>query len=76
MPDEVLTDPTPISADLQLNQQNCTNFEGEIEVINETGGQNSNYSYHCIWNCYYYSILLELILSKKRTPHFFEYRIT
>ncbi len=43
--DVTLTDPTPISADLQLNQQNCTNFEGEIEVINEANGQGSNYSY-------------------------------
>ena len=41
----VLVDPTPITADLQINQPNCTNLEGEIEVINEVGGQGSNYRY-------------------------------
>ncbi|MAU71152.1 MAG: hypothetical protein CML04_03565 [Pseudozobellia sp.] len=40
-----LVDPTPITADLRINQPNCTNLEGEIEVINVTGGQGSNYSY-------------------------------
>ena len=40
-----LIDPTPISADLQVNVENCTNLEGEIEVINQAGGQGSNYSY-------------------------------
>ncbi|QWX83631.1 T9SS type B sorting domain-containing protein [Cellulophaga sp. HaHaR_3_176] len=37
--------PTPITADLQINNENCSNFEGTIQVINETGGQGSNYSY-------------------------------
>jgi gliding motility-associated-like protein len=41
----VLTDPTPITADLQINVENCSNFEGEIQVINVLGGQGSNYSY-------------------------------
>jgi len=43
--DVVLTDPTPITADLQINKENCSNFEGEIQVINPLGGQGSNYSY-------------------------------
>lgn len=45
--DVVLVNPTPITADLQLNVQNCTSFDGELEVINQTGGQNipANYSY-------------------------------
>ncbi|WP_276168635.1 T9SS type B sorting domain-containing protein [Zobellia alginiliquefaciens] len=43
--DVVLADPTPITADLRINQPNCTNFEGEIEVINVLNGQGSNYSY-------------------------------
>lgn len=45
LPDVNLTDPTPITADLRINQPNCTNLEGEIEVINVSGGQGSNYSY-------------------------------
>jgi len=44
----VLADPTPINAQLQLNQPNCPNFSGEIEVINVTGGQGSNYVYQLI----------------------------
>ncbi|KAG1650661.1 hypothetical protein GQR58_027830 [Nymphon striatum] len=44
----VLADPTPIDAQLQLNQPNCPNFAGEIEVINVTGGQGSNYTYQLI----------------------------
>ena len=44
----VLVDPTPISASLQVNQENCTNLEGEIEVINTVGGQGSNYTYQLI----------------------------
>lgn len=43
--DVTLVDPTPITADLQINQPNCTDLNGEIEVINETGGQGSNYRY-------------------------------
>ncbi len=44
----VLADPTAISAQLQLNHANCPNFSGEIEVINVTGGQGSNYTYQLI----------------------------
>lgn len=43
--DVTLVDPTPISADLQINQPNCTDLSAEIEVINEAGGQGNNYSY-------------------------------
>src|SRR5690606_11426756 len=43
--DIVLVDPTPITADLQINVENCSNFEGVIEVIDVLGGQGSNYSY-------------------------------
>ncbi|MGB6151269.1 MAG: T9SS type B sorting domain-containing protein, partial [Pricia sp.] len=46
--DIVLADPTPISATLQINSANCTNFEGEIEVSLPTGGQGSNYIYQLI----------------------------
>lgn len=44
----VLLDPTPISATLQVNQENCTNLQGEIEVIGTSGGQGSNYTYQLI----------------------------
>ena len=44
----VLANPTPIAATLQVNQPNCTNFSGEIEVIGVTGGQGSNYTYQLI----------------------------
>ncbi|WP_400071265.1 T9SS type B sorting domain-containing protein [Zobellia russellii] len=43
--DVILVDPTPITADLRINQPNCTDLEGEIEVINVMNGQGSNYSY-------------------------------
>src|SRR5690606_29338369 len=43
--DIVLVNPTPITADLQINVENCSNFEGVIEVIGVLGGQGSNYSY-------------------------------
>ena len=46
----VLVDPTPISASLQINNDNCTNIEGEIEVVAVTGGQGSNYTYQLIRN--------------------------
>ena len=46
----VLADPTPIAATLQLNQPNCPNFSGEIEVVGVTGGQGSNYTYQLIKN--------------------------
>ncbi len=48
LPDVTLVDPTPISASLQINQENCTNLEGEIEVIGTTGGQGSNYTYQLV----------------------------
>ncbi len=44
----VLANPTPITATLQINQENCTNLEGEIEVVGTTGGQNANYTYQLI----------------------------
>ncbi|WP_276389030.1 T9SS type B sorting domain-containing protein [Eudoraea chungangensis] len=44
----VLADPAPITASLQVNQENCTNLEGELEVVGTTGGQNANYSYQLI----------------------------
>ena len=45
LPNENLTDPLPITADLQLSQPNCLAFEGAIDVINVRGGQGNNYSY-------------------------------
>ena len=45
LPNVNLIDPTPITADLQLNEPNCIDLSAEIEVINEAGGQGSNYSY-------------------------------
>ncbi|MEA1786476.1 T9SS type B sorting domain-containing protein [Arenibacter sp. GZD96] len=44
----VLLDPTPVAATLQVNQENCTNLAGELEVIGTTGGQGSNYTYQLI----------------------------
>jgi gliding motility-associated-like protein len=44
----VLADPLPITATLQINQENCTNLQGEIEVIGTAGGQGSNYTYQLI----------------------------
>ncbi|MGB5319761.1 T9SS type B sorting domain-containing protein [Eudoraea sp.] len=44
----VLADPALITATLQVNQENCTNLEGEIEVVGTAGGQNSNYLYQLI----------------------------
>ncbi|MEM9000936.1 MAG: T9SS type B sorting domain-containing protein [Bacteroidota bacterium] len=46
----VLADPTPISASLQINLDNCSTFSGEIEVVGATGGQNANYTYQLILN--------------------------
>ncbi|RRQ50039.1 DUF11 domain-containing protein [Maribacter algicola] len=45
----VLVDPTPITASLQVNQENCTNLQGEIEVL-AVGGQGSNYTYQLLLN--------------------------
>ncbi len=44
----VLADPIAITATLQINQENCTNLQGEIEVIGTAGGQGSNYTYQLI----------------------------
>ncbi len=44
----VLANPTPIAADLRVKQANCTNYTGEIEVINVSGGQGSNYTYQLL----------------------------
>lgn len=52
--DAILANPTPILADLQITQQNCTDFDGIIEVVGipatdpVSGGQGSNYSYQLI----------------------------
>ncbi|KAB7528637.1 T9SS type B sorting domain-containing protein [Flagellimonas olearia] len=56
LPDETLADPLPIVADLQVNNENCVNLQGEIEVVGipatnpVTGGQGSNYMYQLIRN--------------------------
>lgn len=44
----ILADPTPIIAVLQVNQENCTNLQGEIEVVGISGGQGNNYTYQLI----------------------------
>jgi len=44
----VLADPAPITASLQINQENCINLQGEIEVIGTAGGQGANYTYQLI----------------------------
>ncbi|MDA9089343.1 T9SS type B sorting domain-containing protein [Maribacter arcticus] len=50
LPDVNLVQPAPITADLQINQPNCTDFAGEIEVINVIGGQGGNYTYQLVRN--------------------------
>jgi gliding motility-associated-like protein len=45
-----LTNPEPITANLQINQENCTEFQGEIEVVNVTGGMGSNYVFQLLRN--------------------------
>lgn len=56
LPDETLADPLPIVADLRVNNENCVNLQGEIEVVGipatnpVTGGQGSNYMYQLIRN--------------------------
>ncbi|RNC92297.1 MAG: hypothetical protein ED555_04160 [Allomuricauda sp.] len=50
LPDVILVDPAPITATLQINQENCTNLQGEIEVVGVAGGQGSNYTYQLILN--------------------------
>lgn len=44
----LLADPAPITGILQINQPNCVNFSGEIEVTGVGGGQGSNYTYQLI----------------------------
>ncbi|WP_321826081.1 T9SS type B sorting domain-containing protein [Maribacter dokdonensis] len=44
----VLDVPDPIAATLQVNIENCTNLQGEIEVSVPTGGQGSNYTYQLV----------------------------
>lgn len=45
-----LTDPVPITATLQVNVENCTDLQGEIQVVGTAGGQGSNYTYQLIRN--------------------------
>ncbi|WP_437396087.1 T9SS type B sorting domain-containing protein [Flagellimonas lutimaris] len=48
LPDVDLSIPDPITATLQVNQSNCVDLQGEIQVMGTTGGQGSNYSYQLI----------------------------
>lgn len=54
--DIVLTNPTPIQATLLVTNDNCANFEGELEVVGVpvtdpvSGGQGSNYTYQLFRN--------------------------
>lgn len=50
LPNEVLADPTPITANIQVNQFNCNGTDGEIQVTGTAGGQGSNYTYQLIVN--------------------------
>nr|WP_299386183.1 T9SS type B sorting domain-containing protein [Allomuricauda sp.] len=50
LPNVNLVDPTPITATLQINQENCTALQGEIEVTGTAGGQGSNYTYQLVRN--------------------------
>ena len=56
MPNVTLNNPTPIVAGLQINNYNCVNLQGEIEVVGipstnpVTGGQGGNYTYQLIRN--------------------------
>lgn len=50
LPDVNLQDPEPITAGIQVNQGNCTDFSGEIEVTGVTGGQGSNYTFQLLLN--------------------------
>ncbi|WP_108425108.1 T9SS type B sorting domain-containing protein [Flagellimonas amoyensis] len=56
LPDVVLADPLPIQAALQVNNENCTDLQGEIEVVGipatdpVSGGQGSNYMYQLVRN--------------------------
>ncbi len=44
----VLANPVPITATLQVNQENCINLQGELEIIGVGGGQGTNYTYQLI----------------------------
>ncbi len=48
--DVTLLDPEPITAGIQVNQGNCSDFTGEIEVTAVSGGQGSNYIYQLLLN--------------------------
>ncbi|WP_418501909.1 T9SS type B sorting domain-containing protein [Flagellimonas sp.] len=54
--DVPLADPLPIQAALQVNNENCTDLQGEIEVVGipatdpVSGGQGSNYMYQLVRN--------------------------
>ncbi|WP_318343128.1 T9SS type B sorting domain-containing protein [Flagellimonas baculiformis] len=56
LPDVTLADPLPIQAALQVNNENCTDLQGEIEVVGipatdpVSGGQGSNYAYQLVRN--------------------------
>ncbi|UII81600.1 T9SS type B sorting domain-containing protein [Flagellimonas sp. CMM7] len=50
LPNENLVDPIAITATLQINQDNCTALQGEIEVTGTAGGQGSNYTYQLVRN--------------------------
>lgn len=50
LPNETLLDPTAITGTLQINQENCTALQGEIEVVGTAGGQGANYTYQLIRN--------------------------
>ncbi|MCL6266633.1 T9SS type B sorting domain-containing protein [Flagellimonas myxillae] len=50
LPNVNLVDPTPITATLQINQENCTALQGEIEVVGTAGGQGGNYTYQLVRN--------------------------
>ncbi|MEM9646871.1 MAG: SprB repeat-containing protein [Bacteroidota bacterium] len=45
-----LVDPVGITATLQINQENCSALQGEIEVVGTSGGQGSNYTYQLLRN--------------------------
>ncbi|MFS4492723.1 T9SS type B sorting domain-containing protein [Maribacter sp. 2308TA10-17] len=47
LPNIVLANPSTITGELDLITQNCTSFEGVLQVINQSGGQDilANYSY-------------------------------
>ena len=46
----ILEDPAPITGVLQINNENCTEFEGELEVIGVAGGAGQGYLYQLIRN--------------------------